>query len=443
MLQQTYWAEHAWLPDGVADGVRIDVNDGIIAAVRAGTDRSAASHGEHLAGVVLPGFANVHSHAFHRALRGRTHNVAELGAETFWSWRKQMYAVAGALTPDTYLELATATYAEMALAGVTCVGEFHYVHHDPHGRAYDEPNAMGEALREAARRAGIRLTLLDTCYVAGGFGKELTGSARRFGDGDADGWGARFAELKSDEMTRIGAAIHSVRAVPAEQMPTVVDIAAGRPLHVHLSEQPAENDECLATYAATPTQLLHDHGVLGPATTAIHATHLTDHDIELLGAAEVTAGFCPTTERDLADGIGPARALVDAGCGLAVGSDQHAIIDMFEEARAVELHERLAARRRGRFTQQELVAALTLAGHNVLGWPESGALHVGALADLVAVRLDSVRTVGSDPGQIVMTASASDVHRVIVGGRSIVDDGRHMLGDVASLMGQALEQLRG
>jgi formiminoglutamate deiminase len=431
-----HWCERAWLGGAVADAVRVSSDaDGVIAAVEAATEPSAGD--DRLPGIVLPGFANAHSHAFHRALRGRTH----AGGGTFWTWREHMYAIAGRLDPDSYRQLATAVYAEMALAGVACVGEFHYLHHAPDGTPYTDPNAMGEALRAAASTAGIRLTLLDTCYLAGGFGQPLSPPQRRFGDGDTDGWASRVAMLRPDATTRIGAAIHSVRAVPAEQIPTIVTTADGRPLHVHLSEQPAENEACLAAYAATPAQLLHDHGALGPTTTAVHATHLTSHDIELLGASSTTACFCPTTERDLADGIGPARALRDAGASLALGSDQHAVVDLLEEARALEMHERLATQQRGRFTPADLVDALTRAGHASVGWPEAGRIAVGSPCDLVSIGLDTPRTAGVDPAQIVLAATVADISTVVVSGRTVVSNGRHVLGDIGTLLTDAIETL--
>jgi len=431
----SFWCESAWLPTGVTSNVRIDHIDGVVTAVEAGS--LSRPEDVHLEGVVMPGFANAHSHAFHRALRGRTH----AGGGTFWTWRELMYAVAAQLDPDSYRELATAVYAEMALAGVTCVGEFHYLHHAPDGTPYADPNVMGEALRDAAQAAGIRMTLLDTCYLTGGFDQLLQGVQRRFGDGDAERWAERVAGLKPDATTRIGAAIHSVRAVPADQIATVVAGAGDRPRHVHLSEQPAENEACLAAYAATPTQLLHDHGALGASTTAVHATHLAAADIALLGAAGSTVCFCPTTERDLADGIGPARLLADAGVSLALGSDQHAVIDLFEEARALEMHERLASGERGRFTPSELAVSLTAAGHVSLGWPEAGRLTPGAPCDLVAIRLDSPRTAGVDPAQIMLAASAADVDTVVCGGAVVVSDGVHKLGDVGRLLGDAIGRL--
>jgi len=431
-----WWCEHAWLPHGLAASVRVTADDGrTITSVEPGA--AVRPGDEALPGVVLPGFADAHSHAFHRALRGRT----QAGRGSFWTWRRAMYEVAERLDPDSYETLATATYAELALAGVTCVGEFHYLHHGPGGRSYDDPNAMAEALRRAARRAGVRLTLLDTCYLTGGIGTPLTGAQLRFGDGDAAGWASRVGLLRADEGTRLGAAIHSVRAVPVDQLTAVPTAFPGGPLHVHLSEQPAENAACLDAYGVTPTRLLHDHGALTPRTTAVHATHLTADDIALLGRARSYACFCPTTERDLADGIGPARSLADAGARLTLGSDQNAVADLLEEARALEMHERLASGERGRFEPAELVSALTVDGHESLGWPEAGRIAVGSFADFVAVRLDTVRTAGSAPGQALLAATAADVDTVVVGGRTVVTRGEHVLGDVGALLGRAIREV--
>jgi formiminoglutamate deiminase len=429
-----YWAEQCWLPIGVLTRVRIDVSDGRISGVLVGADPVDAIR---LPGLVLPGFANVHSHAFHRALRGRTH----IGMGSFWTWRDDMYAVAARLDPDSYLRLATGVYAEMALAGVTCVGEFHYVHHDVDGRPYAHVNAMGEALREAARRAGIRLTLLDTCYLSGGIGVPLSPIQRRFADLSAEAWAGRLAAQQDDETTRVGAAIHSVRAVPRDEIGTVVDAARGKPLHVHVSEQVSENVACREAYGTTPTRLLNEGNALGPTTTVVHATHVTADDIALLGRAGVAACLCPTTERDLGDGIGPARALHDAGVKLCVGSDEHAVVDLFEEVRGMEMHEREMTGVRGRLQPDELMDALTTHGHSALGWPEAGRIEVGGLADLVAVRLDSVRTAGIDPRQVMFAATAADIDTVIIGGRQVVRDGRHLLGEVAVLLSDAVDAL--
>jgi formiminoglutamate deiminase len=424
------------LPGGIADDVLFEVADGRFTGVHA---NSAPGDAKRLPGIVLPGLANAHSHAFHRALRGRTHDAGG----TFWTWRDRMYAVAARLDPDSYLALARATYAEMALAGITSVGEFHYLHHTPGGHRYDDVNAMAEALRQAGSDAGIRLTLLDACYLAGGLDGSghlpLTETQRRFSDDDVEDWAKRVQALAPSPQMAVGAAIHSVRAVPRAALGIVARTAGDLPLHVHLSEQPAENRACLEFYGTTPTALLDAEGVLGPTATVVHATHLTPADVAILGRSRVTACFCPTTERDLADGIGPARALRDAGAALSLGSDQHAVIDLLEEARALEMHERLATYQRGRLAPADLLDALT--AHTSLGWPDAGRLAVGAVADLVAIRLDTTRTAGSAPSQVVFSASSADVDTVVVAGRPVVEAGRHRLGDVAQMLAKSVEAL--
>lgn len=432
-----YWAAHGWLPDGVAERVRLVAEDGRWVRVEAGVP--PADQDVRLPGLVLPGFANTHSHAFHRALRGRTHD----GGGTFWTWRDRMYALARRLEPESYFLLARAVYAEMALAGITAVGEFHYLHHRPDGSRYPDPNAFGHELVRAAGEAGIRLTLLDTCYLRGGLGPEghtePDDVQRRFSDGSAAQWRHRVDQLVDSESVRIGAAIHSVRAVPADQLGQVVAAAAGRPLHAHVSEQPAENEATQAHYGCSPTALLARHGFGGPLHTAVHATHLSERDIADYGRSRTNISFCPTTERDLADGIGPAPELAAAGARLTLGSDQNATVDLLEEARALESDARLASLRRGRFSPAELVDALT--GHASLGWPDAGSLAPGRRADLVAVRTDTVRTAGALPAQLVLVAGAADVDTVLVDGRPVVSGGRHLLGDVATLLAEAIAPL--
>ncbi|QDO04369.1 formimidoylglutamate deiminase [Streptomyces sp. S1A1-8] len=443
-VTQTYWLEHAWLDTHVEPGVALDVTDGRITAVRENT-ATPPPGAEILRGLTLPGLANAHSHAFHRALRG----TVQVGSGTFWTWREIMYSFADRLTPDTYHALARAVYAEMALAGVTAVGEFHYVHHTPGGTPYADPNAMGEALVAAADEAGIRITLLDTAYVSSGFGQPPNHHQLRFSDGSAEAWAERSSLLKDRDHARIGAAIHSVRAVPAGQLATVARWAEERqaPLHVHLSEQTAENDACQAAHGCTPTRLLAHHGVLGSRTTGVHNTHLTDEDIALLGDSRTGTCMCPTTERDLADGIGPAVALQRAGSPLSLGSDSHAVIDLLEEARAMELNERLRTRTRGHWTAAALLRAASVDGHAALGWQDAGTLEAGALADFTTIALDSVRTAGPVPRlgaeTAVFAATAADVRHTVVGGRHVVRDGAHALvPEVPQALAQAVEALR-
>jgi formiminoglutamate deiminase len=396
-----------------------------------------------LPGVVLPGLANGHSHTFHRALRGRTHD----DGGNFWTWRDAMYGVTRNLDPETYHALARAVFAEMLLAGYTAVGEFHYVHHAPDGSRYDDPNVMGEALVAAAREVGIRLTLLDTCYLAGGLTAgghlELDDVQQRFSDGSVQAWVERVAALSDDDTTRIGTAVHSVRAVPCDDLTAVGELAAhgDRPLHVHLSEQPGENLACEGFYGCSPTELLSGEGLLGPATTVVHATHLSDKDVQLLAGAATTACFCPTTERDLADGIGPARRLTDAGVALSLGSDQHAVIDPFEEVRGVEMHERLETLERGRFDPSSLLAMATLDGYRSLGW-DGGLIAAGRLADLVAVRLDSPRTAGVARDRVLYAATSADVTDTVVHGEHVVRAGAHRAGDVGRMLADAITRVR-
>ncbi len=438
-MTAVFHADLAWTGDALEASVAIEVREGVVASVTPGAAPAAGAH--RLRGLTLPGLANAHSHAFHRALRGEAH-----GEGDFWSWRRRMYEVAGSLDPDLYLELASAVYAEMALAGVTAVGEFHYLHHDPAGRLYADPNATGHSLLEAGRAAGVRVTLLDSLYLRAGFGDaRLEGAQVRFSDGDWEAWAARVSRLEAGPGGRIGAAIHSVRAVDSESAGAAAAWARARgmPIHVHVSEQPAENEDCVRATGMTPTVLLDSVGALGPDLTAVHAVHLDDADKEVLGRRGVTVCACRTTERDLGDGVVRARELVDAGVRLCLGSDSNAVIDILEEARAVELDQRACLGRRGLHSPGRLLAAATRDGTAALGW-NAGRIAPGAIADLVAVRLDSVRTAGArDPlAAAVFAASAADVTDVIAGGRVIVTEGHHLtVPDPAARLAAAVARL--
>jgi formiminoglutamate deiminase len=441
-----WWCEHAWLGgDTVDTGVLMSEADGRITSIRSNATPDPTSN--RLYGLVIPGMANAHSHAFHRALRGRT----QRDRGSFWTWRDLMYRAADRLDPDRYRPLARGVYAEMALAGITSVGEFHYLHHDAGGRRYSDPNAMGHALIEGAADAGLRLTLLDTCYLSSApDGTPLNdGPQQRFGDGSGAGWAERaealYQQMQSNPDVLIGAALHSVRGVPIEHIPAVVEWAEthARPLHVHSSEQRAEIDQCIAAHGRTPTAVLRDAGVLGPRTTAVHATHLTPEDIGDLDDTATGVCFCPSTERDLGDGIGPASALIDANGLFSLGSDSHAVIDMFEEARAVELDERLVREERGIIGASKLLHAATAGGQHALGWTDAGQLRIGARADFVAVDLNSVRTAGADATAetIVFAASAGDVTDVVIDGRVVVAGRRHVRVDAVSELASAIADL--
>ncbi|GAA3767244.1 formimidoylglutamate deiminase [Microbacterium kribbense] len=412
----------AALIDGAfAADVRITAHDGVITGLAAGGD---AQPGDTRLGVVAPGFVNAHSHAFHRLLRGRTHG----GGGDFWVWREEMYRAAASLTPDSYRALAEQVFLEMRDAGCTAVGEFHYVHHRANGTPYTG-HAMELALADAAVAAGIRLVLLDACYLRGGVGLDLSERQRRFGDADAHAWLVRWqslrdavaADVRRRALVTVGAAVHSVRAVTPDDLAVVArELPADVPLHVHLSEQVAENDACLQAYGLTPTGLLAEQGLLRPTLTAVHATHLTSADIALLGEAGASIVMCPTTEADLGDGIGPAPELRGAGATLSIGSDQHAVIDPFEEVARLELDQRLRARRRGIFTPAQLWHAGSVGGARALGLPggavDVAGLRVGDPFDVVEIDADTVRTRGSGLLQLPLVARAGDVTATIVGG---------------------------
>jgi formiminoglutamate deiminase len=439
-MSVTVWCELAWLGgEHAAEGVLIEVQGDRIATLQTGVAEPPAC-AERLPGLTLPGLANAHSHAFQRALRGRTQG----GRGTFWTWREQMYRVADVLDPDSYLALARATFGEMALAGVTLVGEFHYLHHGTGGTPYDDTNAMGYAILAAAAEAGLRTTLLDACYLQGGIDTEPNAVQRRFCDSSAEAWRERVERLAGGPQARIGAAIHSVRTVDPQSAGRVAEWAAagGLALHAHVSEQPAENEVCLEAYGRTPTGLLWDAGVLSERFTAVHSTHVNRDDLELLGEAGGFVCLCPTTERDLADGIGPARRVRESGSLVVLGSDSQAVIDLFEEARAVELDERLTNGVRGNHAAGDLLRAATASGYESLGWPEGGRIDVGALADLTTVGLDGVRlaatTAHNALAAAVFCASAPDVSSVMVGGRWIVRDGAHVTIDVAAELAATL-----
>lgn len=450
----SWWAEHAWLGgDRATAGVLIETDGNRITRLQRGVAQAPAG-ATRLPGLTIPGLVNSHSHAFHRALRGATQ--AESGS--FWTWRERMYQVAEKLQPDSYYRLARATFTEMLLAGITTVGEFHYLHHDTDGVPYAEPTAMAEAIAAAATDAGIRLTFLDTCYLAGGFGADASKPhtapspvQRRFSDQTADGW-ARRASRTRERLTGptviVGAAVHSVRAVPADQLGVVADWAHrnGAPIHAHVSEQPAEVEDCLRVYGKTPTEHLARFGVLDRLATAVHATHLTADDLDALGRRNAFACFCTTTEADLADGIGPAVELVGESVRLTVGTDSQAVIDILGEARWIELGQRLATNRRGHFSAAQLLETATINGAASLGWDELGTLSVGSLADFATLALDSVRTAGFGTDSILETAvfaaTSSDVTHVVVDGRLVVADGTHLaFPDVGSDLRESIAAL--
>jgi len=399
-------AEQAWLGRRASD-VLITVEAGRISSIEEGV--AAPRDATRLRGWTVPGFANVHSHAFQRLLRGEV----EAGGGDFWEWRKKMYGYSE-WDPGDYFTHSRALFREMLQAGITAVGEFHYLH----GRG----NELGEALIDAAREEGIRITLIDTCYLQGGVDRRpLEDEQIAFSDGDADRWAQRVDQLHDSDGCRIAAAIHSVRAVDPESMRVVAEYARGRrmPLHVHLAEQPEEVEECVSIEGCTPAQLLEREGVLGPDLTAVHAIHVDERDISLLGRHGVSICACPTSERDLGDRVGPLHLLERAGSAINVGSDSNAVVDMLEEARSVELDQRRATGRRVLHQPEQLLRAATVNGMRSLGW-EAGELKAGMLADFVTLYQPAAERRELSPDYLVFGFSGREVVNVVVGGNTVV-----------------------
>lgn len=385
--------DYIYTPDGLqADLVMTLADDGSISSL---VPRAATSLvTDPLPGVaLLPGFVNAHSHVFQRALRGHTHRPLSR-QDTFWTWRRAMYAEANRLDPDLLYVSALRTYREMLSAGYTSVGEFHYVHHQPDGQAYANPNAMAEAILAAGHEAGIRVVLLMTAYAQGGFNQPPEEGQRRFCDASVEAYLARVEELRVTGIP-VGVAPHSVRAVPEHWFRAIAEYSRAHhlPLHVHADEQVAEIEQTQATYQCTPIELLERFGALHEHTTVIHATHASPVEIELLARRGSTVCVCPTTEGDLGDGIAP-YAELRAAIPLAIGADSNTRLDPLEELRWAEYSARMRYQRRRVLVADELaapgpllLAAGTANGARALGLT-GGTIAVGQPADLVAINLN-------------------------------------------------------
>lgn len=377
--------------------------------------------------LLLPGFVNAHSHAFQRAIRGATHRRGAHDPSSFWSWREAMYKVATSLDPEAVFSVTRTCFSEMLRAGITCVGEFHYLHHTPDGTPYADPNELARQVVRAAAVTGIRLVLLSVYYARAGAGRPPLPEQRRFCDGSVDAYLRRLEALRSAGV-HVGVAPHSVRAVPREALRELAAYANTHalPLHAHVSEQPQENTECHAEHGLTPTALLARSGCLDRpgAFTAVHAIHLEPADFTALAGHTVCA--CPTTEADLGDGILPAGDLLRHGARLALGSDSNAVVDLVQEARLLEMHERLRTCARLCITTPDhqpgrtLLDIATRGGALALGRPDLGRLRVGAPFDACTVDLAHPTLAGLDPTDaldaLLLSGTSAAIDRVFVGG---------------------------
>ncbi len=387
---------------------------------------------------LLPGFVNVHSHTFQRLIRGRTESRSA-GGRNFWSWRAAMYHAAASLSPEQMYAVARAAFLEMALAGTTTVGEFHYVHRRPDGKPYPNPNVMAQQIFAAAESVGIRICLLRAAYQRAGFGLPDDPGQVRFLE-TTDEFLANVAGLHREYASShawVGVAPHSVRAVPLRGVESMADWARehNRPLHMHVSEQMAEVEACQREYDTTPVRLLEKNGLLRDRFTVVHAIHMDREEMDLLATNRATICACPTTERNLGDGIFAARDVMERGIPVCLGSDSQAQVEPLEDARELEYHLRLQQQQRSildGIDGQELTACLfhcaTVNGANALGC-DAGDFQPGKLADFFTADLNDISIAG-DSGKdllstIVFGMRTAAVADVCVGGRFVVRDHRH------------------
>lgn len=403
----------------------------------------------------LPGIPNTHSHAFQRAMAGLAERMSD-PADSFWTWRELMYRFAGRLDPDAQYAIAAQLYVEMLEAGYTSVCEFHYLHHQPDGTPHADPAAMSRALIAAAADTGIRLTLLPVLYMTAGFdGRTLEPRQRRFGH-SLDAFLALVQSLRADEnpRLRIGMALHSLRAVPETVMPGLLDAIAGEdfPVHVHIAEQVAEVEQCLAQRGARPVRWLLDHAPVDARWTLVHATHLSDDEVHGIAASGATVSICPTTEANLGDGLFPLRDFLDAGGRFSIGSDSHVSISPVEELRWLEYGQRLRAQRRNIVASPEQPSTATvLLDHAWAGGAAGSGMPLGRLetahaADWITLDADAPALAGARDDDVldrfVFAGNRPLIDQVFVGGECVVAGGRHRQRDAMALeYGKTLRRL--
>ncbi|MGA3203981.1 MAG: formimidoylglutamate deiminase [Bryobacteraceae bacterium] len=414
----------AWLADLVWTGGAFESGLAMVADERGAITRFSRGEedlkaAEKLPGrAILPGLVNVHSHTFQRVIRGRTEHRTQASRDTFWTWRESMYHAANRMSPEALYRAARMAFLEMVLSGITAVGEFHYV---------DQNLDVARAILRAAKEVGLRITLLRTAYVRAGWRKDPNPGQARFLTPDVDRFLADTDALIA-EGARVGVAPHSVRAVPIDYIRAVAEYARARglPLHMHVSEQPAEVEASLGEYGRRPVELLHDHGILGERFTAVHAIHIAEEEARMLGGSTVCA--CPTSERNLGDGAVPADKLIEAGARICFGSDSNVQIDILEDARELEYHLRMNKLERVVLETRQLFQSATESGARSLGSP-GGLLEVGRPADFFTIDLNDCSVAGADResllGHVVFSLERTAVRDICVAGELVVRDGRH------------------
>jgi formimidoylglutamate deiminase len=442
-----------WLPDLVYTNGRFHsklalVSDDAAQIVNLAADSEVEKPIPFKGRALLPGLINAHSHAFQRVIRGRTEYRTANNTDSFWTWREMMYRAAARLTPDDVYDASRMAFLEMALSGITAVGEFHYLHQAPDGSAYDDPNLMAKEVVRAANDVGLRIALLRVAYARSGYETEANPQQLRFIEKDPEAYLKNVAQLRSDlgegnKMAWVGLAPHSVRAVPLNYLKEVINLANQRqlPVHMHVAEQPAEVSACIEEYGRSPVALLATEGLLSDGFTGVHSIHVSPKAVRMLADARALVCACPTTERNLGDGIIPVDGFFKQGVRVALGTDSQVQIDLLEDARELEYHLRLQKMERavldvdGASPDSEASAlavrlfnCATVSGAESINAP-GGSLEPGRVADFFTVDLNDPSIAGSSSddllSNIVFSLSKTAVRDVVVGGKRIVEDGRH------------------
>ena len=429
---KTIWFEQALLPDGWASAVRVGIADGRIATIEAGTD---AQFEDARYVTALPGLPNLHSHSFQRLMAGLAEAPSGPAHDDFWSWRELMYRLVGGLTPDDVAAIAAMAFVEMLEAGFTRVGEFHYLHHQSDGVGYGDPATMAAAIASAAEETGIALTLLPVFYAHAGFGGLVPHVSQRRFVNNIDGFAA-LLEASRCAVNRladgiVGVAPHSLRAVTPEELVMLVEMASGVPIHLHISEQEKEVDDCLAWCGQRPVAWLLDNAPVDARWCLIHATHVSKDEVAAIAARGAVVGLCPITEANLGDGIFPADAFLAAGGTFGIGSDSNVRIDAAEELQLLEYGQRLSLRKRnvltsaGMSTGRTLFECATIGGGKALG--QAAAIALGQAADLVA--LSGVPFGDRTLDRWIFAGGGPAVESVWRRGVQVVSNGRHHARD--------------
>jgi formimidoylglutamate deiminase len=438
----------AWLPELIYVDGRFQTlralacdRDGLIVQAAGGVETATRLDNR----AMLPGLIDAHSHAFQRVIRGRTEYRTANTKDSFWTWREMMYRAAGRLTPEDVYDASRMAFLEMALSGITAVGEFHYLHHAPDGSAYDDPNLLAKEVVRAANDVGLHIALLRVAYARSGFETEINPQQARFIERDCEIYLKHVEQLQADlagagPNAWVGVAPHSVRAVPLDYLRRIVEFADERRLvvHMHVAEQPAEVSACISEYGSSPVALLGTEGLLSERFTGVHVIHVTPKAVGMLTSTGAMVCACPTTERNLGDGVVPVDEFLKQGVPVALGSDSHVQIDLLEDARELEYHLRLQKMGRtvlagpddeGRSALAvRLFQCATVNGARSIG-ATGGTLAPGYAADFFTVDLDDPSIAGASSedllSSIVFSLSRTAVKDVVVGGKRIVEDGRH------------------